>query len=409
MTSEKTITDWLLEVTATPTAAGREHLIIEWVTRFVDERPALRLEADRFGNLTITHAEGLDPDVSPLVVVAHMDHPGFVVEEVVSADEVRTTFRGGVLLPYFNGAPLTVFTASGQLARATVLSYEKREPWGEAMIRVQGDAGVLGIEPGDLARWEMPDAEVDTSTEGHGEGRGVVRTPACDNLASVVGALAMLDRLVDAGAEQALRRTSVLLTRAEEVGFVGAICACRDESVPPNARFLVLENSRSFPDSPIGGGVILRVGDRVSVFSPAMTAALGRLAVDLATETKDDAEPFRWQRKLMPGGACEASVFCAYGYESACLCLPLGNYHNMAALDEVQAGDETAIANAACAREFIALDDFFAMVRLLERAAHGLDEAKSLRDRLEQYYEERRSILENDTRVAVASPDIAPT
>ena len=37
----------------------------------------------------------------------------------------------------------------------------------------------------------------------------------------------------------------------------------------------------------------------------------------------------------MPGGACEATAFSAYGYESTCLCLPLGNYHNMHDIDVV--------------------------------------------------------------------------
>ena len=31
----------------------------------------------------------------------------------------------------------------------------------------------------------------------------------------------------------------------------------------------------------------------------------------------------------MPGGTCEATVYDAYGYTAAAVCIPLGNYHNM--------------------------------------------------------------------------------
>ena len=56
-----------------------------------------------------------------------------------------------------------------------------------------------------------------------------------------------------------------LFTRAEEVGFIGTLAACADASVPAGTRLLCLENSRSFPESPIGNGPILRVGDRLAV------------------------------------------------------------------------------------------------------------------------------------------------
>src|SRR6185369_15939244 len=38
---------------------------------------------------------------------------------------------------------------------------------------------------------------------------------------------------------------------------------------------------------------------------------------------------FHYQRALMPGGTCEATVYDAYGYTAAAVCVALGNYHNM--------------------------------------------------------------------------------
>jgi len=173
----------------------------------------------------------------------------------------------------------------------------------------------------------------------------------------------------------------VLLTRAEEVGFVGAIAAAKNHSVPKNSRIVALENSKSFPESPIGGGPIVRVGDFTSTFDPDLTYRISRVAGDLAS--RDDT--FKWQRKLMPGGTCEASAYQSYGYTATCLCLALGNYHNM--------NDATGKIDA----ETISLGDYHALIRLLVEVGRVLDDAKlapPLRDRLEKLLERGRPLLD---------------
>jgi endoglucanase len=70
------------------------------------------------------------------------------------------------------------------------------------------------------------------------------------------------------------------------------------------------------------------------VFSPQLTNRI----CHLVDEYQKTHPRLKVQRKLMPGGACEATAFGAYGYEATCICLPLGNYHNMADIDGVQAG-----------------------------------------------------------------------
>jgi len=143
--------------------------------------------------------------------------------------------------------------------------------------------------------------------------------------------------------------------------------------VPRNARLVCLENSRSFPhDSPIGAGAILRVGDRLSVFSPALTNALG----DLYATARAKDPSFRFQRKLMPGGACEATAFATHGFESTCLCLPLGNYHNMRDIDRVVAGK----AGGRVGSEFVSMDDFESLVRMIEIAATALGDRDGWRE-----------------------------
>ena len=93
----------------------------------------------------------------------------------------------------------------------------------------------------------------------------------------------------------------------------------------------------------------------------------------------------------MPGGACEATAFATYGFQSTCLCLPLGNYHNMADIDGVAAG----VRPARVAREEIALADFHGMVRMLELVASRLEEDQGkVRTLLDGLHRDRRFVLE---------------
>ncbi len=203
---------------------------------------------------------------------------------------------------------------------------------------------------------------------------------------------------VEAGAEPTDLR--ILFTRAEEIGFIGAIGASRDGFMPRNSRIIALENSRAFADAPIHAGPIVRVGDRVSVFSPELTAAVAKVAETIAggpstptaAQKHSQMPKWKWQRKLMAGGACEASVFCAYGYAATCVCLPLGNYHNMANLAEVQAGTHTGQPRVGS--EHIGLDDFHNMVDLLLGCATELPATAGFSERLEKLWTGRRFVLD---------------
>jgi endoglucanase len=117
-----------------------------------------------------------------------------------------------------------------------------------------------------------------------------------------------------------------LLTRAEEVGFVGALAVARRGHLPRAARIVAIEASKALPHAPQGAGPILRVGDRTSVFDDGLTRWIGRVASELEGPK---GKRFRWQRRLMDGGTCESTAYQLYGYRCAAMCLPLGNYHNM--------------------------------------------------------------------------------
>ncbi len=398
---------WLLELTSLPTASGREDRVVEWVRAWIGTRPGVSVREDAAGNMVIG-CSGAMPSSGPpaaghllpkgeggsrpLYITAHLDHPAFVVTEVEDARTVRAEFRGGVRARYFDGERVTLHAADGAVVGGVIASHADPAP-PERLYRtcaIALDEPARGARVGDVATWELPTARVDEA--------GLVHAPACDDLAAVAAALAAFDELMRRGAAGNVR---VLLTVAEEVGFVGAIAACREGTIERGARVIALENSRSFAESPIGGGPIVRVGDRLSVFSPGLTAAVARVCETLAgtAEVKVGApapvgakSKFKWQRKLMAGGACEATAYCAWGYEATCVCLALGNYHNMGRLEEVER--EGFTGEARIAPEVIALSDFEGLVELLVACGVGLGSGEDLRARLEKMYEERKGVIE---------------
>jgi endoglucanase len=173
----------------------------------------------------------------------------------------------------------------------------------------------------------------------------------------------------------------VLLTRAEEVGFVGAIHAAKAGTVPNESRLLSIEASRASTEAPVGSGPVIRVGDASTVFDQEMTNLMSGAAL---------AGGLPHQRRLMAGGSCEATAFGVYGYRAAGLCLPLANYHNMGNLKEVEAGS----GKATPLPEVIALGDFHALVDLLLLSTHALDSEGDLKPRLDRLYDDARHLLE---------------
>ncbi len=415
---------WLLDITSIPTAAGKEDRVIAWIERWLSARPHLQLTRDTGGNLHIarTPTPGKstpgepnpnpppNPAARPIYFTAHLDHPGFVVERILSPHTVELSFRGGVMDDYFTDAKVAIFSSVDTRFAATLT--EKVEspmlsangtvrpsPFAHYLADLDAGRETTTLQHGDVGTWDLPRAQLID---------GIVHTPACDDLAALAAALSAYDVLMDPTRPQASDGSApsvppdvrLLFTRAEEIGFIGAIAACLAKTMPRDARVIALENSRAFPDSPIGGGPIVRVGDRISVFSPSLTDAIAKRAEEVAggpatvraAQKLTELPKWKWQRKLMAGGACEASVFCDAGYEATCVCLPLGNYHNMADLDAVQAGANTT--RPTIQREFIALSDYEGLVDLLIACGERLPTTAPVRTLVEKLWSDKRFVLE---------------
>lgn len=348
---------WLAQLTHLPTASGMEDAVVAWVERWVSRRDDLRIAFDSGGNVLITQ-KGRKKSL-PILAVAHMDHPAFVITGVAEG-MASYEFRGGVNREYFEDARVEVVSRS-QGGGGRVGLHEAASDTG--VIHIRGDVRV-----GDIAMWKMrkPRARKD-----------IFAAPACDDLAGCAAALAALDRM---RGEPGYRHFGVMLTRAEEVGLIGALHAAKYQTIPSDTRILSVETSRALPTAPIGGGPVIRTGDRSTVFDREMTNRISRVA---------ETAGVRHQRKLMDGGGCEATAFGSFGYQTAALCVPLGYHHNRGNLDEFEKG----LAEPVPMYEEISLGDFHGLIDLLVIATTAVDTEDPIRESLNRLYESNSHYL----------------
>jgi endoglucanase len=355
----------LHELCAVPTAPFVEHRVIAFVERFVAARPKLRLQRDRFGNLLIALTSS---SKSPRwVFAAHMDHPGFMASRMAGPKTLLADFRGGVLAEYFKGSRVRFFDGQTEIAGVVTRAQTgKNRSYPEsAMLRVERP-----VTPGSPGMWDL--------TPGRIQG-GKFFSRVCDDLAGAAAALEMLDRLVRKPPPVPV---AVLLTRAEEEGFVGAMAAATEPKLLRKSdRIIAIECSAEQPFAPQGKGAIVRVGDRTSIFHSGLTWFISQQAEKLKASDKQ----FLYQRALMPGGTCEATVYDIYGFTAASICIALGNYHNM---------DR---AKKKIAAEYVDLRDWENMTKLfvaVARNGHRYEAGfPTLKRRLETRFKKLRKLL----------------
>ena len=177
------------------------------------------------------------------------------------------------------------------------------------------------------------------------------------------------------------RRTSVavLLTRAEEEGFIGAIAAVlRPKLLRKTDRIIAIECSAEQSYAQQGNGVIIRVGDKTSIFNSALTYFLTQQSESLAKKDKS----FKFPASTPCPAACEATVYDAYGCTAAAVCVPLGNYHNM---------DR---AKKKIGPEYINVNDWKNMVKLFVHLTKNGDQYSADNSELKKRMEKRFLRLE---------------
>lgn len=304
-------------ILSTPTAPFHEYHVAQAVREELKKFQHVTVEEDDFGNLIAKYKRGRKKP--QLAYAAHMDHPGWVRHK---GEEV---FLGGVPKERLKTHPVEWF--------------------------------------GEFGMWELSPFELKD---------GIIHSRVCDDLVGCAAILAMFHELEAAETEATVYG---LFTRAEEVGFIGAIEMAKDWPLPEGVCFVSLETSAPRGGAEAGKGPAIRVGDRISVFHDAVTAEL----VDAATEEKIDH-----QRSLLDGGACEATAMNLYEVPAAGISVILGNYHNCP--------PEKGIAE-----EFISLSDAKNLVKLITATTTRMASRKasdsskaSLKKRLEKRVRDHR-------------------
>jgi endoglucanase len=326
----------LRHIVSRPTAPFHEQAVAEAICGFLKELPHVSVRADKHGNLIATY-ERTSSQGSPAPVrhafAAHMDHPGWVRVDGQALGPAFHFPREKHPMQFLGGVP------EAYLANPRIRGY------------------------GRFAMWDLPEFRLHED---------LIHARACDDLIGCAVIVAMFMELEESGTEGACLG---LFTRAEEVGFIGAMKLAASGNVPEDVTIVSLETSAERPPAKIGAGPILRVGDKSSIFDSAATATLSQIAADSHIPV---------QRCLMPGGTCEATAYQLYGFRSAALCVALGNYHNCGPENEIAA-------------EYVSFSDVQGLVRLCTRIAVSRAKknqaVKSLKKRLKNNAEKYRKLL----------------
>lgn len=339
-----------------PTVAFHEHFVIASVEAFAHAHKGISFSQDCFGNLLLFYdgRPRRSRKSDTLIATAHLDHPGLGFPQRISKRNFHFEKLGGIDVDQALGSSVRIYSPHAptdqQPLKGKIRSYIPAAGTAPPKfeVRVAKKAGDA-VATDSFAVWDLLSFKK--------KGR-LIHGRACDDLAGVAVGLAYLDEI----AEHHLPiRAGLLLTRAEEIGFGGMLAAAGADLLDAKALYINIECSSSKAGAQLGNGPVIRVGDRWCIFDPTVTGGLVAVADQLAT-----ANPgFRFQRKLMDGGICEASLLANAGLHTGAVALPLDNYHNK--------------GKKRLKPEAVHLDDAMCLVDLLVHlasAAGGLDKAR---------------------------------
>jgi putative aminopeptidase FrvX len=341
-----------------PTAPGCEDFVRSYLETALRDLPHVQVRRDEFGNLIARYRHQARGRES-IRLVAHMDHPAFVVQ----GRELH--FRGGVEERYFLGEKVIFHgPAEHDLGEAVIIGTDFSAD--AKRVRLSGPLP----EGATFAVWELPAARCT---------KRLFISPACDDLAQAATVLALLQRLAHEGAPASVE---ALFTRAEEVGFYGTLAALKARQRLEVMPTLSLETSSARGYARLDDGPIVRVGDRLTVFDSRVTHWLETAFRDL----QEKRPRTKWQRLLMGGGACEATVFHRAGFPTGALCVAMQNYHNMGPGDALR-------CESISLRDWQALYDFLFFLVTEAKSVAAADEAVS--ERLTRLEEKALRLLGN--------------
>lgn len=324
--------------------------------------------------------------------IAHTDHPGFHLTKKIGNRSYAYEWLGGAPVAHLEGARVWIANDEKRLGGARITKAELTQS-GRSIARGELE---LETECADLN-------DFDSNARSHFGGfrfkapvwkeGSRYYTSAADDLAGCYALVKTAQALYPKGRPTSAARYFLgILTRAEEVGFIGCIAHLELGWLKPHPQVLVvsLESSRTLPGAEIGKGPVLRLGDRMSVFSANALQSFLQIA-----QAGDAQGAIPFQRRIMDGGSCEASAARGYGFETIGLSVPLGNYHNQSLEGGPDAGPAGGVAP-----EFIDESDLKGMQRLClalvttkDRVAQWKSPWKTTRDDFKKSLSKSRALL----------------
>ena len=305
MASQADLLSLLERLLSLPTAPFHEGFVSSFLCGEL-KKAGLDFAPDSYGNIV---AGGGDRKNS-MAYVAHMDHPGFEIARV-KANRVEAHWFGGVDARYFIGAGVVIYDQSSGAIRARgVVEEISKSPQGRVekmTLRIKGSAA-----RGDFGTWNL------VPFRRRGE---LIYTKGADDLVGCAVILCALKELKKKGIRNGIRG---IFTRAEEQGFIGTLGMIQSGFFPASTRIISIETSKALPGVQLGGGPVIRLGDRTSMFDHQMALFMDHVA----RKTQKRVRRFLYQRRVMDGGTCEATPYQLRGYIAGGIAVPLRNYHN---------------------------------------------------------------------------------
>lgn len=260
------------------------------------------------------------------IFIAHMDHPGFHGVKWLGPNRLAVKWHGGSPLKHLSGAQLWLADEEQEITGSTVQAKLLKPKLLKAGWAIDTAEVQFQTAKGEFLAERYAGRQAKTlfgsfAFRSHCWISGKrLYTRAADDL---VGVFAIVSTAIDLHRRNAGAPFIGLLTRAEEVGFVGAVQHFELGWLAAAKRPLLcvsLEASRTLPGARVGKGPVVRLGDRRTPFDSS--------ALQVLSEVAEKALPKSHQRRLMDGGACEATAATAWGIPTVGITLPLGNYHN---------------------------------------------------------------------------------